>query len=128
MRLPSRWKQILIVLGFAVLLLFSWQAIVPPQAPAQESYTYLTSRVSRLENDNNALSARIAQLENAVSRLGGTGFDNSLPSGDATGIPNTPCSADPLFDRLATLAIELKERITTLEAQVADLQSRLPSQ
>lgn len=128
MRLPPRWKQFLTVMGLAVLLLFSWEAIVPRQAPAQESYTYLTSRVSHLENDTNALSARIARLENEVSRLGGTEFDNSIPPGDAPVIPDTPRSADPMFDRLATLAIELKERITILEAQVADLQSRIPTQ
>jgi polyhydroxyalkanoate synthesis regulator phasin len=32
---------------------------------------------------------------------------------------------DPMFDRLATLVIELKERIVALEAQVADLEKKV---
>lgn len=110
------------LLALALVLLLSWQTI----AAAQDS-SFLSSRVSRVESENSALRSRLSQLESQVSRLSSNaGIGYATPS--EVDIPQSGVlSSDPMFDRLATLAIELKERIVVLEEQVADLQARVPS-
>lgn len=113
----------LIVGGALVLLFFlALQSITPAQDDS-----FLSSRINRLESENSALRSRINRLETQVSRLNadvGIGYAEPIQEDlSATGT----LSSDPMFDRLATLAIELKERINVLEAQVADLQARFPA-
>lgn len=107
----------------AVLLLL----LIPLQnsAPAQ-SVSSLGARISRLESDNTTLRSEVSRLASQVSRLSnaaGIRFSQPAPS------PNSPTrgvlSSDPMFDRLATLAIEQKERMDQLEARLNALESRL---
>ncbi|WAL59536.1 hypothetical protein [Thermocoleostomius sinensis] len=109
------------LLALALVLLLSWQTI----ATAQDT-SFLSSRVSRVESETSALRSRLSQLESQVSRLSSNaGIGYATPS--EVDIPQpSVSSSDPMFDRLATLAIELKERIVVLEEQVADLQTRVP--
>lgn len=88
------------------------------QTVAQSSL--LDSRVSRLEADIFQLRSQINQLQAQSGR------NNPIPNRPATTTPriNNRRSSDPMFDRLATLVIELKERIQVLEAQVAQLRRR----
>ena len=119
----STWHHFVLGLLLVVLFLITWQTATP----AQDSF--LSSRISRLETENTSLRSRLSRLESAVSRLNiDTGIDYAQPIQDEIVIPDAPLSADPMFDRLATLAIELKERIVALETQVADLQARVPVQ
>ncbi|MEC4891956.1 MAG: hypothetical protein SAL07_01615 [Oscillatoria sp. PMC 1051.18] len=93
--------------------------------PVQAS-SALESRIFRLETENNQLRSRLNRLENQVSRLGGSDLApttrriNPPPRVPPEGIRGN-LSSDPMFDQLATLVIELKERIQTLEAEVAQL-------
>jgi len=94
-----------------------------------QSLSSLQSRIFRLESENAQLRSRFSRLEGELSRLGGR-----LPS--PTPRSNIPApvvppranqqvsSSDPMFQRLATLVIELKERINALEEQVAELEKR----
>ena len=97
-----------------ILLIFTLSS----RTVAQSSL--LDSRVARLEAD-------IFQLRNQINQLQAqSGRNNTRPNRPA---PTTPRitnqrSSDPMFDRLATLVIELKERIQVLEAQVAQLRRR----
>lgn len=117
---PSRWLKSIIVLLLTLTLLVGWQLV----SPAQDT-TFLSSRVSRLETENSSLRSRISNLENRVAQLSSNaGIAYSDPV-DVEIAPSAPLSSDPMFDRLATLAIELKERIVALEEQVADLQTRV---
>lgn len=101
-------------------------ALLPKQTLAQES-SYLESRISRLESETYQLRSQINQLQ---SQLQGQNQSPSGRTGSAKPAPpiaprgNRPASADPMFDRLATLVIELKQRINKLEAQVAELQKQ----
>lgn len=91
-----------------------------------QSSAALESRISRVESDNFQLRSQIANLEAQVATIKGQ-------SSSQTPIirPQPPVvpprtnrqvrSSDPMFDRLATLVIELKQRIQALEAQVAQL-------
>lgn len=114
------------VLVVILLLWFSWQTITPAQ-----STTQLESRLSRVELENTTLRSRIGQLESQVSRLSsnaGINFSPPVP-GDRSTSAASPLADDPTFKRLATLVIELKERVVAVENQVAPIApSRSPSQ
>lgn len=118
-------KIIVICLSFILAL-----AILPRLTLAQ-STGYLESRISRIEADNSQLRSQVANLESQVYRLSSSA---NFPR-QATNAPvprpspsPTPArgnrarlSQDPMFDRLANLVIELKERVQALETQVAEL-------
>lgn len=94
-----------------------------------QSSAALESRISRVESDNFQLRSQIANLESQIAALKGQ-------SSPQTPIPTRPqapsipprtrqiTSSDPMFDRLATLVIELKQRVQSLEAQVAQLKQQ----
>ena len=107
------------------LILILGIVLQPKHTLAQET-SYLESRISRLEAETYQLRSQINQLQSQVLGLNQstqrTGSTKPAPPIAPRG--NRPASADPMFDRLATLAIELKQRINKLEAQVAELQKR----
>lgn len=113
------------ILTFILLIWFSWQSVTPAQ-----STTQLESRLSRIELENTTLRSRISQLESQVSRLSsnaGVDFSPTVP--DRATSAASPLADDPTFKRLATLVIELKERIVAVENQVAAIApSRSPGQ
>lgn len=114
------------ILILILLLWFSWQTVTPAQ-----STTQLESRISRIEFENTTLRSRISQLESQVSRLSsnaGIDFSQSVPADRSTSAAS-PLADDPTFKRLATLVIELKERVVAVENQVAAIApARSPSQ
>ncbi len=106
------WNLGLIFVGLLVGVLLSLAAPSVAQSPG------LDSRVFRLESQNTQLRARISQLETQVSRLSrATGTPASTrPSADGPG-DESALAEDPAFRRLATLVIELRDRIEVLESQ-----------
>lgn len=122
----SKLFKPLLIMVIVVILIFGWQMA----SPADDT-SFLSSRVSRLESENSVLRSRLARLESQIARLNaetGIAYTEAPTDAPIAGTPTTegPLSSDPMFDRLATLAIELKERIVALEEQVADLQARVP--
>jgi len=99
---------------FVLLLWFSWQSFTPAQSTNQ-----LESRLSRIELENTMLRSRISQLESQAARLNANaGVDSSPPVTDRPTSAVSPLADDPTFKRLATLVIELKERVVAVENQV----------
>jgi hypothetical protein len=96
-----------------------------------QSTSVLESQVSRIETENRNLRSRLNQLESQVSRLSiNAGIEDAPPIAPERS-PSTISSLaeDPTFKRLATLVIELKERVVEVEtaiARIAPAQS-LPS-
>ena len=89
-----------------------------------ENLSALNSRVSRLEAENSRLRSRVIRLESKLRSL-----RLAKPSGDSEPLPlppsaPAPSSDDPMFDRLATLVIELKERMNALEERMDILQQQ----
>lgn len=85
------------------------------------------SRVSRLEAEVTSLRGQISQLQSQINRLGNR--SNSGVSAPRVEVPEPEYSSPnsipkSMFDRLATLVIELKERMDKLEARIADLEGR----
>jgi uncharacterized protein YceH (UPF0502 family) len=98
---------------FAILCLLPLQSCSPAQAQAG-----LDSRVSRLETDFFGLQSRLNQIESRIPR---SSIGSPAPANSAPAARPRVASADPQFDRLATLVIELKERVTQLEKRLAKI-------
>jgi cell division protein FtsB len=114
--------KVLSVLIFTLMLAFFWQSYTPAQTTTQ-----LESRLSRLEFENNTLRTSLNQLEAQVSRLSSSAGIDFAPSNSAA-TSRAPTAAalaeDPTFKRLATLVIELKERVVAVEERVGAISPR----
>jgi cell division protein FtsB len=116
-------------IGIICLALIFALTILSSRTLAQ-STAGLESRLSRLEADNFQMRSQISRLESQLYTLGGRSLPPQTPSSNRPA-PSVPpranrqvSSSDPMFDRLATLVIELKERVQALEAQVAELKKQ----
>ncbi|MFB2937478.1 hypothetical protein ACE1B6_19695 [Aerosakkonemataceae cyanobacterium BLCC-F154] len=109
------------------LILIVALVIIPIQVKAQVP-AGLESRIARLEAANFQLQSQISRLESQINQLQGRSPSRpnlSTPVRPPTS-PTVPyrgstsaLSSDPMFQRLATLVIELKERIQALEAKIS---------
>jgi cell division protein FtsB len=115
-------------IGIICLALFLAFAILPRLTLAQSSF--LESRIARLEAENFQLRSQVNRIESQVAQLTGQALPQRPSPNRAT--PQIPSRtnrrqvppSNQMFDRLATLAIELKERVQALEAQVAELKKQ----
>ena len=116
-------------IGVLVIALVFALTILSSRTLAQSSAA-LESRISRVESDNFQLRSQLSNLESQISAIKGQ-------SSSQTPIPITPqappvvprtnrqvTSSDPMFERLATLVIELKQRVQALENQVPQLKQQ----
>lgn len=108
-----------LILGFVLL----------PRLTLAQAPGLLESRMARIEAENFQLRSQVSRIESQLAQLSGRPLSSpQKPS------PNSPApqissrtnrrqvsSSDPMFERLATLVIELKERVQSLESQVAEL-------
>jgi hypothetical protein len=98
-----------------VMLWLSMQTATPGQ-----STSVLESQISRIETENRSLRSRLNQLESQVARLSNNaGIEVSPPISADTPYAISSLAEDPTFKRLATLVIELKERVVEVEAAIA---------
>jgi outer membrane murein-binding lipoprotein Lpp len=108
-----RWKHA-IAIPIALLLLvgIGW-SIGIGNLPATAS---VESDVVRLESEIFQLRSQVGRLESDVRRLSSPGRSNASDDSTATTQPGlSNLSGDPMFDRLATLVIELNRRVDRLE-------------
>lgn len=87
--------------------------------PTQASTTQLEYRLRRLETDVSRLSSQINRLQS--QRLGRE-LTECPPCTENTEINSRMLSGDPMFDRLATLVIELKEDVIEIQEKLAQLE------
>ncbi|WP_339385961.1 hypothetical protein [Calothrix rhizosoleniae] len=83
----------------------------------------IESRLNNLEFDLNRLESRLSRIESEISR---TGRDRRIPTIPRQSTRRRGLSQrerDRMFDRLATLFIELKQQVQTLEKRVKKLES-----
>ena len=106
--LPKLWRS---GLFFVLILIFCWQLSSPAQSTSQ-----LDTRVSRLESENTLLRSRVSRLETSQSRPGSGSTAPSIAPSAPSDLSTSTLADDPVFKRLATLVIELRERIVALEA------------
>ncbi len=121
----SSLRRIFLIFGLSLLLIFGSSSAQGADADS--------SRISRLEAEIFSLRSQINQLQSEVARLG------RLPPSSPVISPPQPQDLPPLtptprqpedpslvqqFDNLAILAIELKERIQTVEERLAEIEVR----
>lgn len=114
-----RWPKISIAVVICVAL------VLLPGRLAAQSTAQLESRLSRLESENYQLRAELNRLESQIYSLSRSGTRLPEPSRSAppTVTPPRPSAANtPILERLATLLVELKERVTNVEARMARLE------
>ncbi|QDL10845.1 hypothetical protein DP113_25605 [Brasilonema octagenarum UFV-E1] len=113
-------------IGLMALALFLpillWGTVFSNTALSQQ----IESRFYNLEADFNRLVSRVNRIEAQLNQSG-----RSSPSGSATITPSprsgrtvSPQEREKMFDRLATLVIELKQQVNALEGRVAKLEKR----
>jgi hypothetical protein len=101
----------LICLGLAIALLLSlW--LSPSKA-----VTLTDSRINQLEFGLRSLQAQVNQLQSQIPQSSGGSSRPSNPLSVPT--PGDPTPAEQ-FDNLATLVIEINQRLTALEARLSE--------
>jgi len=116
-------------IGVISLALICALTILSSRTLAQSSVS-LESRLSRVESDNFQLRSLLTNIESQLTTLRGQSSPQ-IPIPIRPSAPPVPprtnrqiTSSDPMFDRLATLVIELKQRVQALEVQVAQLKQQ----
>ena len=107
--------QLLLVIIILLIVIFI-QQINPVSASVE----------NRLRGEINCLQARVSRLESAVTNLrqGSNNNNNSPPLNSSPQIVDGEIigRSDPLFERLSTLVIDLKERVMGLEKRMNQLE------
>ena len=104
------------------LLCLAWAlaiAVAPIVTPAQ-STTQLEFRITQLESRMSELRGQIYSLQNQGSRVNLPQSPNRQSSGRTN--PRM-LSGDPMFDNLATLAIETKQDVIKIKERLSKLES-----
>ncbi len=105
------------------LVLIAWAALIPAPASSQ-----VESRINALEVDINGIESRLNRIEAQLNQVG-----NGSPRAPLSAPSPPPSNSqrnrpelnrEQMFDRLATLVIELKQQINALEARVSKLESQ----
>lgn len=94
-------------------------AVAPIFTPAQ-STTQLEFRIIQLERQISELRGQIYSLQNQGSRVNRP--QSSPPSGSG-GKNSRTLSGDPMFDNLATLAIETKQDVIKIQERLSKLEA-----
>jgi ribosome-associated translation inhibitor RaiA len=109
----------LLFAGF--LVIFIWLGLLSNPAASQQ----IESRLNNLQADFNRVQSRLNQLESQLNK-------NPVPSSARTSITVPSGSRrnlsqqqrEQMFDRLATLVVELKQQVNKLEQRVSQIESR----
>jgi outer membrane murein-binding lipoprotein Lpp len=114
------FKRVFLAGVFAIVL---WLGLLSNTASSQQ----VESRINNLESDLNRVQLQLNQIQYQI------GQTRQLPSPRTTLTPRTangssrnlsPAERDRMFDRLATLVVELKQQVSKLETRVSKLESR----
>ncbi len=114
-QLTSRQRQLALGVMVAIALLLCLL-----QTPTLAQSSGLEARVNRLESENSSLRARVGQLESQIGRVGRSAAAAPTAPAPAANPAITGLADDPTFRRLATLVVELRDRVAVLEGQVSD--------
>lgn len=107
-----------------LLVIIAWGGLIPEIALSQQQQ----SRLNAVESDVYRIESRLNRIEaqlNQLSRSESPGAPiNPLPSPKNPGQNPPQLNREQMFDRLATLVIELREQIKELQARVSKLERR----
>jgi outer membrane murein-binding lipoprotein Lpp len=119
-------QKLVIALFTLILLLGIGQHGAVPQ-----TFSNVDARVSNLQSQVYQLRAEVSQLSNEVRSLNRGNVPAPIAITPVPTVPPRPVQPDltnkQMFDRLATLVIELKERMNDVEARLANLEKQRAS-
>lgn len=99
-----------------LLVIIAWWLVPAPALPQDQS------RINALEVDINGIESRLNRIEAQLNqRRGGAPVP---PPAINSGRNRQPQTREQMFERLATLVIELKQQVNKLETRVSKLESR----
>jgi outer membrane murein-binding lipoprotein Lpp len=114
-------KKIQVLIFAGILATILWGGLFGNTASSQQ----VESRIYNLEADFNRVESRLNQIE---SQLGQSRRSPSprttLTPRQSRGSRGNLSQQDPMFDRLATLVVELKQQVNKLEERVSKLETR----
>ncbi|WP_392534719.1 hypothetical protein [Nostoc sp. C117] len=111
--------QVLILAGILVVII--WGSLFSNTASSQQ----VESRLNNLEADLNRVESRLNQLESQLKQPRQSSSPRTiLTPRQSTNSRQNLLQQDPMFDRLATLVIELKQQVNKLEERVSKIESR----
>ncbi|MEG4196945.1 hypothetical protein [Microcoleus sp. Pol12A5] len=115
--MPKKNRHCALKISFLCLACALAIAVTPIFTPAQ-STTQLEFRITQLERQISELRGQIYSLQNQGSRV------NRAPSPSGSGRTNPRMlSGDPMFDNLATLAIETKQDVIKIQERLSKLEA-----
>lgn len=129
-----KWRYFLLLICFSLLIsifYYNPSAVLGHSVTAQSNLN--------LNSDIISLRARINRLEQEVNRLKSFRPATAPPSNQSTSPPSTPAphptaseppivsgraigKSDPLYERLATLLIELKEDVRDIDSRLQQIE------
>jgi biopolymer transport protein ExbB/TolQ len=121
----SIFKKITLLCIAVLAVIITWGGLISAPASSQ----LVESRLSALEVDTNRIESRLNQIEAQLNQL----RRSESPRAPSSSPPPSPINSgrnrrqlnrDEMFDRLATLVIELREQLRELEARVSKVESR----
>ncbi|MBN3945401.1 MAG: hypothetical protein HWQ38_02455 [Nostoc sp. NMS7] len=114
-------KKIQVLIFAGILVTIIWGGLFAKTALSQQ----VESRINNLEADFNRVESRLNQIESQL------GQSRQSPSSRTRLTPRQSPSSrgnlsqqDRMFDRLATLVVELKQQVNKLEERVSKLETR----
>jgi outer membrane murein-binding lipoprotein Lpp len=114
-------KRIQLLTLAVALVLIIWGGLFSNTASSQQ----IESRLNNLQADFNRLESQFNQLESQIYQRQPSSTRTTLTPRQSTGRGNlSPAQRDQMFDRLATLVVELKQQVNTLEKRIAKLEAR----
>ena len=115
-------------LGLLVLLVVGVRIYFNQMQPVAAQSTGVSSELLNLRTRVNLLEAEVRRLRQSRPRTAPPRRTDSPTSAPPINLPQTESqlgTTDPMFQRLATLVIELKERIIELEKRTATIEEKL---
>ncbi|MEH1940421.1 MAG: hypothetical protein V7L01_09425 [Nostoc sp.] len=113
-------KKIQVLIFAGILATILWGGLFGNTASSQQ----VESRIYNLEADLNRVESRLSQIESQLGSSRQSSPRTTLTPRQSSGSRRNLSQQDPMFDRLATLVVELKQQVNKLEARVAKLESR----
>lgn len=117
------FKKIALLCIAVVVVIIAWGGLVPEIASSQQ----VESRLNALQSDIYGIESRLNRIEDQIGQL----RQARSPRAPAEPPPSRlnseriqpELNRDEMFDRLATLVVELKQQVNELEARVCKLES-----
>jgi peptidoglycan hydrolase CwlO-like protein len=111
------FRKLAIAIFLAIIL---WGSLFSSTASSQ----LVESRLNNLESDLNRLESRLNSIESQLGRNPSLPKTPTPSQSSRVRRTQTQLERSSMFDNLATLVIELKQQVNTLEARVKKLEGK----